>query len=249
MTENLLEDQNEDLQLDPEKNYLSELVGEGKKFKTEEDLAKGKFASDHYIQTLERRLDTMRSDYLKVLEERNAAPKLQELIDRLDQTQQLTSRENPESKEDIKPAYDPKEVESLVSHKYQEFKKQETEQANFAKVENKAREVLGNNFKTLLKDKSQALGLTDEEVNSMARRNPDLFFKTFDLNGQSVDNFQAPPRTERRSTTFAPKGPQKRTMSYYDDLRRKDPRAWLDPKIAIQMEKDSQALGEAFFDV
>jgi hypothetical protein len=41
---------------------------------------------------------------------------------------------------------------------------------------------------------------------------------------------------------------QKRTLSYYAELKKKDPKIYLDPKIALQMEKDSQALGPAFFD-
>jgi hypothetical protein len=51
-----------------------------------------------------------------------------------------------------------------------------------------------------------------------------------------------------RSDSFAPKS-DKRTYSYYENMRKTNPNLYLDPKISIQMDKDAQALGEAFFDV
>ena len=49
-------------QLDETKDYLTELVGDGKKFKDVKDLAKGKAFSDLHIQTLEKTLNQMREE-------------------------------------------------------------------------------------------------------------------------------------------------------------------------------------------
>lgn len=250
MTENLLDQNADNAEIDPAKNYLEILVGENAKFKTNEDLARGKFQSDHYIKTLEGRLDAISGEYKKVLEERNAMPKLQELIDKLDQ-QNLHSRENPNSNEDPnrQQTLNPDQLESLVSSKFEQLKQTDKETQNYDQVKSKLSERFGSNYKSVLKEQSQALGLSDDEVNAMARKNPSLFYKTFDLNAPVNDNnFQTPPKSNVRNTTFAPRQVEKRTQSYYNKLLKENPRAYLDPKIAIQMDNDSQALGAEFFD-
>lgn len=249
---NLLEQTDGDLpQIDESKNYLEELVGEDKKFKTTEDLAKGKALSDNFIKILESRLDAAREEFKKVRDENIAGPKLQELIDKNEAIlQQLTSRKEPNSNEDLnKGAYDPKQFEDVMDSKIQQAKQRDREDSNFKLVQDKLTERFGKTYPNFLQEQAKELGLTDIEVNQMARKNPSLFIKTFDLNApKNDDNFQTPPKSSLRSDNFAPRTPKARTMSYYNDLRKKDPNAWFDPKIAVQMDKDSQALGNAFFD-
>lgn len=247
--ENLLDQDTDQVVLDENKNYLEELVGENKKFKDTVALAKAKAYSDAHIALLERKLDALSEDYKTVMTEHSAGARLQDLLDKLDQkTQQLASREdNRTSNEDTKPTYSLDDIESLVSNKIQATEHQRRETENWNKVKAKLQEKLGSNFKQALKAQSDALGLSDEEVNSMARKNPNLFFKTFDLSDQKVnESFQTPPKGI--NTGFAPKGSEHRKWSYYRELHKKDANAW-DRKTRLQMEKDSQALGAAFFDV
>lgn len=41
---------------------------------------------------------------------------------------------------------------------------------------------------------------------------------------------------------------QSRTLSYYDNLKRSNPKLYLDEKIRKQMDKDALLLGSKFFD-
>lgn len=248
---NLLEQNDVDLpQVDESKNYLEELVGPGKKFASVEDLAKGKYISDEVIKIKDKRFDTLSDEFKKVRDENIAGPKLQELVDKFETLQQqLTTRQAPQSNEDNRQAsYDPKQVENLIDSRYSLNKQKEQEDTNFRQVQDKLKERFGNNYVSILKEQSTALGMTDEEVNSMARKNPNLFSKTFDLNApKNVDNFQTPPKSSQRSDNFAPNSPKPRNWTYWEDLRKKDPMAWMDKKNAVQMEKDAQALGKDFY--
>jgi len=47
---------------DPNKNYYEDLVGQDKKFKDNETLAKAKVQSDIFIKHLERQQDELRKD-------------------------------------------------------------------------------------------------------------------------------------------------------------------------------------------
>lgn len=247
--DNLLEQNDDQVLIDENKDFFAELVGEGKKFKDEKALAKAKAYSDAHITLLERKLDAMSEDYRKAMEQMRAGATLQEQIDKLSQIQQqLTSRDDTvNSNEDNQPKLSLDQIESLVTTKIQQTEQQRRETENWKKVQTKLTERLGNNYKAVLKEQSDQLGLTDDEVNSMARRNPTLFFKTFDLNeSKSTESFQAPPKGI--NTGFAPKGSQYKKWSYYRELQLKDPTAWSDKKIRLQMEKDAQALGADFYD-
>lgn len=252
MTSNNLFEQTEDDQIpfDENKDYLDELVGEGKKFKDVSDLAKGKAYSDSYINTLILQRDEMRNEYKKLLEESKSRARLEELLTKIEEKdQQLSSREKEipmNSNEDKQqPAFDPNQLESLIDSKIQQRELTKKEQENYNTVRDRLQERFGKNYGDVLKEQAESLGLSDEEINLMARKNPNLFFKTFDLTTPQKQDFQSPPRSEQRSS-LAPKT-EKRNWNYYLKLKEKDPMAWFDPKIAVQMDKDLQAMGQDFY--
>lgn len=252
MEPNLLTQDNldDEIQIDETKNYLEELVGPGKKYANAEELAKSRMYADAHIASLEKRQDTLRTSYEKLANEYNAGAKLQALIDKLD-AEKLASRDQPKSNEEIKqPQVDMDLLKTVATEEYTRQRTLEKEQENFNQVHNKLKERYGANYVKVLQDQATSLGLSDATVNNMARTNPRLFEKTFDLNVSATkESFQAPPSNQFRSSNFATKG-EKRTQSYYNKLLAKNPRAMMDdPKIAIQMDKDAQALGIEFFDV
>lgn len=235
--------------IDPNKDYYPDLVGEDKPFKTNSDLAKAKMHSDVYIKTLERQMDELRTDYTHTLEQSKAQAKLQELIDRLEnrsdsQTQQIT----PAQTADTKPSFNPDDLDSIISNKLSQVEKQRKETDNWNQVQKKLNQVFGENSAHELKNRMDTLGLTSEDVNSLAKRSPDAFYNTFGLNPQPKnDPFQSPIASSRRSDPFAPQKPN-RTWSYYQELKKANPSLYLDPKTNVQMQKDIIEYGDAFMD-
>lgn len=244
---NLFEQANDQLPVDETKNYLQELVGEGKKFQSPEDLARGKYEADQYIEILKKRQDELRDDYLKLRDENASKAKLEDLIKQME-NQRLASSETTPAKEDSKPAFDPAELDTLMSNKIQQHELQRKETDNLNSVMSKLKERYGSNYVSVLQTKTEELGLSKDDVNALARKSPKAFFNTLGLEQQQQESFSAPPRSAQRSDSFSPKGAQKRTWSYYQDMKRKDPAAWLNPKIAVQMQQDAIDLGEAFRD-
>jgi len=239
MTDNLLDQEN--TTITPPKDFLSELVGEGKKFRDSESLAEGKWQSDQYIKTLEGQLDRMREDFTKVLDESKARAKLEDLVNQIqNQNQQAASRDTTQNTnaESQRPAQiDLKQIESLVSNKVQELELTKRQTENFNMVRDKLIEKFGSNYQTTLKKHVDDLGLTETEVNEIARRSPKLFLKTFDLEAPiHNESFQAPPQTQHRSS-FAPKT-QKRDWQFYEDLRKNSPKQYYDNKTQVQMNRD-----------
>ncbi len=237
-------------QFDENKDYLAELVGEGKKFKTPQDLAKGKAQSDLYIEDMKRKQDELRADYLKLRDDATSRAKLEDLLNQLEAKQQTNNRENLEAKKEDKPVIDPKAIEDLFDKRFSEMESSRKFKENNKLVGDKLKEAYGENYQPTLLKQLETLDLTTDEFNDLAKRKPNLLLKTLGLDGtkSNADNFQAPPRTSNRSNQFAPSGAEKRTWAYYQKLKAENPKLYYDPKTNVQMFNDHQTLGDAFED-
>jgi len=245
--DDLMAEDNQPEQIDPNKNYLAELVGEGKKFKTQEDLARGKAESDAYIKILEKRSDELRNDYLKLRDDYSSRAKLEEVVDQLTKSQQQFERK-PDTNVDVnnKPVIDPKELESLVSSKIQEHELTKRQQENFNTVRTRLQERYGNSYQTVLKQHIDTLGLTEDFVNDLARKHPTVLFKTLGIDPPNpTESFQPPVRS---SQGFVPSAPKERTWAYYQEIKKNDPKLYANPKTTVQMHEDYLRLGNAFED-
>jgi len=238
MTDSLVDDKGTDSPaLDQSVNYLAELVGEGKKFKTAEELAYGKAHSDAYIKILERQLDQYKTDYVDAKNEIAARAKFEEMIDRLNQPK-VANQDNPGTKPEINMA----EIETLVSKKIQETELEKRQRENLDMVKAKLNERFGNNLENHLKE----IGLDGPSAAQLAKNNPQLVLKALGVDSRPQEPGYSPP--PRNSSGFTPKPEQKRTWAYYQDLFTKQPSLRLDNKTNVQMQKDYIALGTAFED-
>jgi len=245
-------------QRDENRDFLKELIGEGGKFHDADEkaalqkLAKGKVESDNYVKTLESQLDDMRNDLLKWRNEASARASLEELATRLTANRNDNNDANnlnanmSQDNQNNTPALDPKTIEELVSKKLTEVETAKLRENNYNTVFNKVKEVYGSDYSNMLRRQATDLGMTGEEVDELARNNPKIFMRTFGLDRQANNNFQAPP-TGVRSSSFAPTT-NTRTWSYYQKLRQTDPKVYYDKKTQVQMHKDAYELGQAFQD-
>lgn len=239
MADSLLE--NED-QFDENKDYLSELVGEGKKFKTQADLAKGKAFADRHIAILERQQDALRKDYEELRQDAMARAKLEDLVTQL-QSNQVTKKPTVNDTQN-QPSFDPTQVESLIDSRIQERERSQRETDNFNMVRSKLTERYGDNYQPTLNKQIAELGLSN--IDDMARKTPKVLIRALGLDQPVQDNsFQAPPGSGQR---FTPSGQKDRTWSWYQELKKSDPTSYFSPKMTKQMEDDYRRLEAKFED-
>lgn len=243
---------NESLLNSQPKSYWEKMTGPGGKFHAEteeeakEKIGKAKEDSDNYIKILESKMDEIR-EYNKQLREDNMAKaSLEDLIDQQQRTRQLASSEQPLAKEVREPTVDHQKLESLVESLFERRTVQSKEQDNFKFAENKLKEHYGDAYSQVLKQHSDELGLTAEDIDSMARKNPKLLFRTLGLDQKQEDSFSPPPRSNQ-SSTFKPTT-EKRTWSYYQKLKKDNPNLYHDKKINAQMIEDYTKYGKDFED-
>jgi hypothetical protein len=226
------------------RNELTE-KWKGKFPEAPDDLIKAKVDADIYIKTIERQKDELRSDFIKAQDEIQKSKSLEELIDRLNKKDE-TPPPTP-LKDVVKPSMDLDEISKVFDSRYEAKKQSEIETENFNIVQNKLKDRFGNRAAEILVEQREALGLTKEDVNALAKKSPEAFFRMLGLNQEKDNSFMAPPRSDVRNDHFAPKT-QKRTYSFYEEMRAKKPKEYWDPKMQVQMHKDGEALGAAFFD-
>lgn len=247
--DNLFEKQPDQLvKLDDNTDFLAELVGDNKKFKDAQALAKGKLEADMYVKTLEQKLDEMRSDYEEARKQNMAGARLEELITKLN-SKQSDSDTNPPAKDDenTPQSIKPEDVEKIVLSKMEDAKRRDIEQNNLSIVSAKLQEEFGANHVAVLEQRRQMLGLGQDDVNALAKKSPVAFFRILGLDQQRQDGFQSPPRSQIRNDSFSPNVP-KRTWSYYQDIKKKDRNLYYAPKTIAQMHRDHAELGRDFED-
>lgn len=222
-------------------NYLEYLVGDDKKFKTPEDLAKGKYESDLYIKTLTAKMDEMRNDYTNLRNDYNSRAKLEELIDQVKAGNQKANA--PDADDTKKPEINPDDLIRLVNEQFQKNKVQELEETNYKQVQQRLKERFGSN-REAFKQHLDALDLSEEVVKQLARKNPKLVLKTLDLDNRG-SGFDAPMRSNQRTDLFAPKA-QKRDWDYWQKVKKDNPDYYWSAAGTNQMHEDYRSLGSDF---
>lgn len=230
----------------PEVNDREEILNKWKD-KPLEEVLKAKVEADLHIKAVEREKAELREMFLAQREELLAKAKFEEYLDQMKSPPQNLQVAITPANEVDSHKYDPQEMEKLIDTRLAAQQQSKYEADNFKTVQTKLKERYGDNYVTVLKDQQDSLGLSPDEINSLAKRSPEAFFRVMGLNEQTDNAFQTPPRSGTRNDTFAPKGAPRRDYTYYQELKKTNPGLYLDPKIANQMEKDSQEMGVAFF--
>lgn len=255
MTDNLFQDDNKfdpelEMDNDPKKDFLGELVGEGKKFKDAQALARGKYEADRTVDMLKFRMDELRSDYQKLHEEKTNGAKLAELLERLEKgpaQKQTDGVITPNAENVNEPKINPEDIKKDVLAEIRRDEEEKRAKANFDMVQKRLQERFGNNFQKVLNEQRESLELTVEDINNLARKSPEAFFRAVGLDQEKKSDFQAPPRSDHRSDSFSPRN-EKRTWSWYQELKKTDPNLYRSSKITNQMMKDYETLGPDFED-
>lgn len=225
-------------------SLTKESVIEKWKDKPHEELLAAKAESDLFIHNITARFDDLKKDYLELKGQQQTGAQLQALIDKLD-AKDVNTAPNTQEEPAIQPGIKPEDVTALVQQEIAKNQRTTQQQQNFNEMQAKLRENFGDNYQDSYKQRLDTLGLSKDFADELAKNYPTAFMRTFGLDAQPQQTSQNLPRSSVRQTSFAPSA-QKRDWNYYQNLKKTNPRLYLDPKIAVQMHDDAVALGDAF---
>lgn len=233
--------------VDPNKNYLEELVGEGKKFKSPEDLARGKAESDLYIATLRQKLAEHE-------QELNARKKIEDIVATIVPKSSTAEPTNPpvtqpEGDRTVQPDHlTPEKLEELIERRLSERERANRANTNLSTVIEDLKKTFGPNYAQTVEEKGREVGLSREDMNELAKRAPEAFFRLVGSQApQKGPEPFAPPRSTVNPTAAAGGGHTARNKAFYDDMKKRDPALYNSPSNQNQMMTDALRLKEAFF--
>jgi hypothetical protein len=230
-------------------NVLETLVGEGKKFKDLEALAKGKVEADAFIVTLQNQINTLADELKQANLSADRKATLENLLNSLTNTTNKT-----ETKVENQPQNPSNQSGSGLSHddvvKIVEAREAANRQAqNLNAALGQVKKVYGEKTTEVLTAKAKELGMSVEDLENLAKRSPQAFLNVVGVNAR--DNSTRPMATHSSVNpqgTVDPGAPGERNKAYYDNLR-KEMGAWkfaTDSKLQVQLHKDMQRLGDAW---
>lgn len=236
---------------DPTKSYYDELVGEGKKFRDNEALARAKAESDAFIERLKNEAEGLR-------QELNTRLTMEQLMDKI--AAKPTETPPSQSPNQMTPTPEvkstsPDDIEKIIEDRLSKAEKTRVQNANLTLVRETLEQNWGQDYVQRLKEKASELGVGEEFLQGLAKDQPKAFLKLVEADTQAKPAVQpnntlfVPPSSQsvpRQTNGFSPSG--QRTKAYYDQIKAKNPSEYWSPSVQNQMHNDALKLGEAFFD-
>lgn len=203
---------------------LSELVGEGKKFKTVDDLAKGKLESDMFIDQLKKEVAELRKEL-------EAGLGLKDVMSEIEKV-----RNQPAPREADTPAsLDPNELSKLVEDTMTELENKKTLAANIKEADRMIVEKFNGDrqkSREFLENKAKELGVGVNWLAEMAAKNPKAVMNFLGLENKLPGSSPMERTVNTDAKDFAPHGgPQRGTKEYYDAIRKENKSLYFSPKV------------------
>ncbi len=244
-------------QIDPEKDYTTELVGEGKKFASTKDLARSVLEKDLFIPALQRELQEAR-------EELTRRKTVEEALATLSTTNTQHSSPNggntPAGSSSAEPVQLDEEtltrrIRETVSNTIQATEAERSAVVNLNSVKAALEAVWGKDYASQLATVVEATGVSQEYLTNMAKTAPKAFLKLVGADApvarQETPSLFTPSSagvsTAALARTNSSNVPTEERYSYWQKVRKEDPNRYHSPAAAMARFEAAKKHGDAFF--
>lgn len=217
---------------DADKLTLDDLVGEGKKYASADELAKALGHANLHISNLEK-------EKKEVLEDLNTRQSVADAIKALEAKNGKVNDGPPPSKEtdDGPPdaqggGFTQEDIEKLLDQR--EAKRREIQ--NFEKVQNKIKEFTGSDSaaRTYVQTKLSEIGMSGQDMEALAVKSPDLVLKLLEVGSKSPDGTLG-VKGNRLPNTPGSSTADEKLLQELKALRSTDPSKYHSPKVRQQI--------------
>lgn len=215
------------------KDYVAELVGDDKKFKDVQGLARGKLEADNYIKELTSRMDELR----KELDSRTSLDVfLQEMKGMKEKAQPQPGQPEVVTPDDQKVTQlDDSTLEEKLNQILERRMAQEKSETNLDHVQRVLKDQLGDQAKQVINNKARDLGMSVKDLEGLATRSPSAFFTLLGVSQERQSTPGVPPARSSVNLGQAPSGVKNK--AYFDNLKRTNPQAYWNPQTTVEMIK------------
>lgn len=213
-------------------NPLESLVGEGKKFKSVEDLARGKMESDKFISQMQREQQELR-------EELNKRLTVEEVLAKIEERQKASSQssvsedDDTESSNDGNRSVDISAIEKMVESKFNEAQSMAEQRRNMQSVKSIMKERFGNDYIRVMEAKLEELGVGKDWANGLAATQPKAFLGLMGGPQKPSGDVTSPPQSSMRSTPST----SGKTLADFNKLRKEDPVRYFSKDVQMELHR------------
>lgn len=241
-------DNPDDLPDDNQEYKIEDFVGEGKKYKTLGDVAKALVNKDTFIEQLKNENKLTRTAQERLQDELKTRKTLQEFLDQMNSNNkdsQPPAKEPISHGESDETTLTSESIKQLVEQTLAEKSAAQREQENLDLVKQNLIKAYGPRYEAKLRERTQELGMTEQDLTAMAMRTPKAFL-TLVVPASSNSGLFTPPTSSVNSESFKPRSGN-RTWSYYENIRKTNPREYYSPRMHNEMMAQLTSLGDDEF--
>ncbi len=215
-----------DVTIDESKDYLTELVGEGKKFKSVEELAKGKAYADSAIDVLKRKLDDLNKEL-------NTRVSLEQFLDKQKNPAVVTPPVVPPVEQNA--GLDDSTLEERLLKILETREAQKTTESNAQRVQRVLVEQFGDQAQHLINNKAKELGMSTQALKELASKTPTAFFRLVGVDESAQRTPAGVPAPRQNTNSFGNQGQVVKNEAYYLKMKRDDPKTYFKPSTTSEM--------------
>lgn len=212
----------------PTENVLEALVGEGKKYKDFEALAKSKVSGDIHIRHIEEENAELRRQL-------NSIQRLEEVVSKLQKPAEVPTPRPVEptpAPERTTPELTEEAIEKILA------KREYTQkvQTNAQRVATEFERVFGPTWQSTVLQKAPSLGLNKETVDHLAKTAPDALLALYNVKADQRPSFvpSGVPTNELQRRPSEHAGGVN-TWSYFEKIRKEDPKRYHSKEVQDQL--------------
>lgn len=163
------------VELNPQADLLKMVLNERgePKYSTMEEAFKGLANAQQYIPQLKTELSAKEQELQQLREELAKRQSVEEVVSKLTTAQQQQPQATPSG------AFDEQGIEALISSKLSAFEQQKVQQTNVEFVQGELVKLFGEKTKELVAAKASELGMSVEELGTMAATKPKAVLSWF----------------------------------------------------------------------
>lgn len=217
--------------------FISELVGDGKKFKDIDALAKGKLEADKFIEHLQQEMSELRSE----LSSKATTEEILKSLKKEDNTNSPNADENQHG------IARPEDIANIVREQINQAKSEDIAKANVNEAHNALIEKLGSHEKAVafLKEKADGLGLPVSRLQQIAAESPKALYGVLGMDSVTQQTHEKSTSVKSNVNSEAvPTNPGQLTpgtKAYFDAIRKEDKRKYFTSEIQDAIFKAKKA--------
>lgn len=227
---------------DPTTGPLAILVGDGRKYRNVEDLARAYMSADEFIERMKGENATLRDELAK-------AKTIDDVLQRLKAEPSGSPADKGDKTQQPSAGVSAQDVARIVREQLTGAETERTRQANLVKADAAMRTLFGEKAKDTF-DKAADTPEKRKALMELASVAPDQFvalFKPAGSQGSQVDSASAVNTAALTGGVASGRDADESCKEFYDALRRKEPHKYYSHDVQIKMARAAEANPNKFF--